>query len=530
MQCLVLTLGHNSSAILVENGNIVCGYEEERFTGIKSDSRFPINAIKQIHQIYSLKPNTPICVGYWFLDGCLPEISNKYWNIEFIHDLFPKAEIMGLSQNSFTHHDSHMLSAEVFAGPEFPKDHHTLIVDGFGTAGECYSTYRNGNLETSYTGFHLSVGLLYQYATKFCGMKMHEHEYKMLGYETAILRLIHEDKMEELNHTIDYYSDFFDSTGITFNESDLGRLYEIQNIVQAHLESLVYDYEKKLKRKLTAQDVRILVSYFVQRHVENVISGKVAGMNPQNLIVSGGTFYNVKLNSMLRDMTPGKFCAMPLAGDQGAGLGVYQHYFADLKWPGHLYWGSRNLITSNELGIQIAETTDHGFGMVYSEIKHKGMVNLIHGNMEYGPRALCHTSTLAIPTIPNADLINHMNGRTSEMPFSLVVTKNQANDLFMNLEGIHNSLDYMIITRKFKPGKYLGLVGGAHYYPLTSEYTCRPQITHDPNMVRLLDRFGPLINTSFNYHGQPIVYDQNQIEYAHKRENQVYPITTVVIN
>jgi predicted NodU family carbamoyl transferase len=148
--------------------------------------------------------------------------------------------------------------------------------------------------------------------------------------------------------------------------------------------------------------------------------------------------------------------------------------------------------------------------------------------MEFGPRALCNTSTLSLPTLQNAEFINKMNDRTNEMPFALVMTDGQAKDLFEDIDKIHRSLEYMIVTRRFKRGKQVGLEGGAHYYPLQDMYTCRPQITRDPLMVSLLEEFGPLINTSFNYHGQPIVYDQKTIEAAHENESKYYNITTIV--
>ena len=52
-------------------------------------------------------------------------------------------------------------------------------------------------------------------------------------------------------------------------------------------------------------------------------------------------------------------------------------------------------------------------------------------------------------------------------------------------------------------------------------------------MIReLCAEFGPLINTSWNYHGVPIVYNTDQIEYTHVREVYALPevkFKTVVI-
>ena len=42
---LLITLGHNSSALFVDSDDKVIGYEQERLSGIKSDSQFPMDAI-----------------------------------------------------------------------------------------------------------------------------------------------------------------------------------------------------------------------------------------------------------------------------------------------------------------------------------------------------------------------------------------------------------------------------------------------------------------------------------------------------
>ena len=72
MKVLVLTLGHNASAIVVEDGIILAGYEEERLSGIKADSTFPSMAIKRLKEMYNLAPNISICISHWFLDGDFP--------------------------------------------------------------------------------------------------------------------------------------------------------------------------------------------------------------------------------------------------------------------------------------------------------------------------------------------------------------------------------------------------------------------------------------------------------------------------
>ena len=518
MKVLGLSLGHNASAGLIEDGNILCAYENERLTGIKSDSQFPIHAIRRIIELYDLSDLKYIVVGHWFLDGQLPDDDPKHWKPDIIKDLFPKAEVLSLSKD-FSHHDSHMLSAEVFAG--MTEDHYALVADGFGTEGECISVYFISNgastLARRIYGFNRSVGMWYQYSTEYMGMKPHQDEWKALGYETHIDEYIsnvhYVQDMREL--LVDFYYESY--MRLDTHETSLSSLIKTKKFVYESLESMIVGYKDEREK-------RVLASFLTQLHTENILRRLFLYFKPVNLIVSGGCFYNVKINSMLADMTSGKFSAMPLAGDQAGWLGVYEYYFKDLKWPNHLFWGHRDQIDTPCIGIK-----QGGYNQVLGELSLWSIVNIIRGSMEYGPRALCHTSTLALPTLTNVDIINAMNGRDTVMPFALVVTRKQAEDLFEDVNKIHKSLEYMIITRRFKPGKHIGLEGGAHYYPLHNKWTCRLQITDDPFMIRLLEEFGPLINTSFNYHGTPIVFNKRQIEYSHNMERKKFPIATVLV-
>ena len=535
MNSLVLTLGHNSSAVLIVDGRIIAGYEEERLSGEKSDSKFPINAIIKLIQVYNvfMPKDINICVSHWFLDGGLPDEDNKYWNKTFLKKFFPRAIYYSLNTGTLTHHDAHAYSAQVFAGKGFSEDYYLAVMDGFGTEGECISIYRkelNGELEKIRVihGFYKSLGLLYQYATDFCGMRMHQHEYKMLAYETHITEVLSTQDILALDQRIDFWAEIHSTGNGDIKETSLGNLeaahFGMKLMLAAHLTRCEMDYNIDISDIRIA---RIIISYIVQGCVERIVLKLLRGYQPRNLIVVGGLFYNVKLNSLLCDMVPGKFCAMPLAGDQGAGLGVYQYYFKDLKWPEHLFWGTRDL-RFIPTADGIIKSFNHTLDQLRACLFNDGIVNLVRGSMEFGPRTLCNTSTLALPTSENAELINKMNGRTNEMPFALVVTQEQATELFEDIDKVHKSLEYMIVTRKFKPFKHIGLEGGAHFYPLEKVYTCRPQITSDPLMVALLNEFGPLINTSFNYHGQPIVYDQKSIEWAQCNERKYYNINTIV--
>jgi carbamoyltransferase len=45
---------HDSSACLFKNGELIFACEEEKFTGIKHDSSFPVNTLEYIFKKYNL--------------------------------------------------------------------------------------------------------------------------------------------------------------------------------------------------------------------------------------------------------------------------------------------------------------------------------------------------------------------------------------------------------------------------------------------------------------------------------------------
>lgn len=529
---IVLTLGHNSSAILIVDGQIMAGYEEERFTQKKSDSAFPVNALQELNMRYDTK-GANVLVSHWYPNGILPA-AGKHWNPDKLDGF--KVINKDFILDDYTHHDAHRDSALVFAEPDFPTDCHIIVVDGFGTLSEHTSVYHrtSSGIKTldRYWGYKYSPGLFYQYATKFCGMTMHAHEYKMLAYETRILSVIDPTTLHRINDYIDKFSDKVwnylrmesDKTNIL---DSLVWAEEFTNKTLTTFIDKFYGYPSASESYVT----KVFTSYFAQRHIENLILRLRRTYNIKNLVVVGGVFYNVKLNHLLCESIPGKFCAMPLAGDQGAGIGLYQHTYGHVKWPNHLFWGHRafdyDLLT--EIPNLIVTQPEDLLGALKSELRQGGRVNLVRGSMEFGPRALCHTSTLAIPSLSNTIMINTMNSRTTEMPFGLVMSKLQADEMLEDVDKIHKSLEYMIMARKVKPEFGDQLRWGSHYYPLTNDYTCRPQITQDPVILELVTEFGPLINTSWNYHGVPIVFGTESIIYTHVKEQARTPKTIKTI-
>lgn len=525
-KALLLTLGHNSSAILVQDGKIVCGYEQERLSKKKSDSAFPKDAILEIEKYFSIPQDITIYVSHWFLDGKL-EVS-KYYDYEWLKLKYPANAVVSLDADEFTHHDAHAYSAIAFAGKEFCSMPNTFcaVIDGFGTRGECLSIYKLSNdgapeLLMREMGFARSLGLLYQYATAYLGMKMNNHEYKMLAYEVHV-HDIDGVNVGALNSMAKLASQVVFGGLPNVEEDSLGRLKTVQERLNAMFDSVLDTFSTK-DADLTTK--RKIISYYVQRIVEVRVMDVLGSIPAQNWLLCGGVFLNVKLNNMVAKSVSGKTCIMPLSGDQGAAIGVYEKHNRGVLQIDNLFWGVRRLKKPEQEvpGLVFVESTSEALPMIIDELDKVGFVNLVRGNMEFGPRALCNTTTLAFPKKDVAQIVNEINDRTNEMPFALVVDEFQCDDLFKQYSKIHKSLGYMICTRDFKSNEEaIDYIGGAHYYSDSDTFTCRPQILRDEDdLAPMLAQYGPLINTSFNFHGVPIVFDIEQIIYTHNKQREI---------
>jgi len=454
---LVITLGHNSSvALFNKNGKCICAYEEERLTKVKSDSSFPKLVIEECLNYANPKDIKYITISNWFdKQG----ESNKYIDYKYLERRFNKAIIQVPNENN-THHDMHAQSVWNFSGTESGL---TIVADGFGNNEEVISIYRNGILIDRIHGYERSLGLMYQYATAAAGLKENEDEYKLLGYEIK-------SNLSECIIDMPDTMDITDDRLINYN-----KLKEVKEY-----------WLKEFSQFDNIEDIAHQAQLLLEHKVYNIVKGY---SNPDELIqLSGGIFYNVKLNNLLLRECK-KICINPVCGDQGNVFGLDGLYYDNL------YLGKR-------------------------QIKHKyptreDITESFIGDMEFGPRALCNTSTLALPTLENVEKINNRNNRNTVMPMAPVVTREFFEDNFYDTESIIKSEKYMICSFDFIEMKDEWR-GAAHYDPWRKVYTGRVQVldVEDELYNYIESRGGIMINTSLNYHGTPILMsDDDYINY-----------------
>lgn len=552
----LLSLGHNSSAIFTD-GTRVIGYEQERLDRIKSSSAPPVDALLEIrkHINHEKLVKVPMFITHWF-------------------DQFDKLPICKYSENlisfasyhenkiithtkDFTHHDAHAWSSLCFFRHYFPETYrqmtrdeqiavdisyiHFLVADGFGNRKEVLSLYRSMGerieLVMRVYGYGNSLGLMYQYATKFCGMKMNQDEYKFLGYESQITytvdllqkQIIDEMSSEQAGQFIVNWASHNIMPVAVDDLIDFGALHQT--------EEYWHDIFSKLLERVeifnpTCDFARIIIGYFIQQTLEKALIKFVKSQGIRNLVLSGGVFYNVKANHALLKTVKGLFSVVPVAGDQGASIGFYEKFVGHFNWD-TLCIGNRDMSGfdsyTQEKNMLIITDEDYLVETLYAKLSTGQICNLITDKMEYGPRALGNTSSLFLPTDRNTEINNKLNQRNEVMPFAPLIAAEAMPLVFEHdYRRVVGSDRFMIVTYDYKMPITDDVRGVYHVYPFnTHVFSGRPEVIdyqRNRPLHRVLtglwfhDRQLLLTNTSYNYHGEPIVFSAKDIVNTHRRQ------------
>ena len=566
MKSILLTLGHNSSAIFVQVDpdtmiqSKPIGYEEERLNKIKSSSAFPKLALEEIIKQVDITGAT-VYISHWFDNFIDPLLkSSKYYDAEFMAELTKKYDLKFVCvTDGFTHHDAHAFSAYSFLRNHATirtvekNDFHYIVADGFGNNQEVLSIYKSGSmgqpeLILRLNGYENSLGLMYQYATSFCGMKENQDEYKFLGYEAKIQSVLSPRKIEILESCALDLGEHFMSKLLEagIHSKAVSKSNDLINIedLQAAKKWFYDTFENIISQVCVLQpseyEKRIIIGYLIQYAIEYTFKQIIHELNIENVCLAGGVFYNVKLNNMIAKTVKGFTSINPLAGDQGAAIGLYEAVAGNFKFH-DLCYGKRDLslrkssVESKDANYIVCADKADFTNVITDLIKNGNIVNIVHSEMEFGPRALCNTSTIALPTIANVDYINRVNKRNTVMPMAPVVLSTVATKMFdETLDKVIGSNRFMICTHDFNPTHkdITGIRGVQHVYPTESEVSGRPQVLglyEDHPMrdvlVKLQSEYGTecLINTSFNTHGTPILFslDDCVSDFAKQRENDI---------
>lgn len=553
---------HDSAVTLLKDGKIVCALQEERFSRIKQDRRFPAKAISAcLHEVgigladvgwlaYYEDPDTKfdrICKTYRknFPRGSLA-FAREYASLVARRDvksifakelaaLFPGVPIPPVHLSR--HHLSHAASA--FYPSPF-KSAAVLCVDGVGEWSTTTAWHGDGsNLKPVFDiRFPHSLGLLYSAFTYYCGFKVDSGEYKLMGLapygepkyvETILKHLIHiaDDGSFELNRR------YFD--------------YEVgQRMVSNAFEDLFAGPPREPEGRITQREMDLAAS--IQVVTEQVMFGlarKVKDMtHSENLCLAGGVALNCVVNGKLA--SSGLFKSLfiqPASGDSGGSLGaalechyatsgIERHadgvedrmqgaYLGNCYSNAHIEQSLRRLNARFER-LDPAELIE----ATASRLADDKVIGWFQGRMEFGPRALGGRSILGDPRSAQMQSVMNLKikNRESFRPFAPAVLAEDAHQWF---EVDHPS-PYMLVVAPVHEARRELEVGAAASVGIEKlklrrsqipavthvDYSARLQTVdgkHNPLFRQLLEEFRRLtgcpvlINTSFNVRGEPIV-------------------------
>jgi carbamoyltransferase len=555
---------HDSAAALIEDGRIVCAAQEERFTRMKHDARFPRLAIEFCleHSGHSLSEidyvafyDKPFLKFERLLETYLAFAPRGFKSFRTAmpvwlrEKLFQKrmlrralAELnggIGLGDRLLfaEHHQSHAASA-FFASPF--NQAVVLTLDGVGEWATTSASIGNGNRLEMIKEIHFphSLGLLYSAFAHYAGFKVNSGEYKLMGlapYGSPRFRdLI-------LDNLIDLKADGSFRLDLSYFDYCVGL-----RMTNAKFDQLFGGRARKPESSITQRDMDLAAS--IQSVTEEVIlkltRALAAETGISNLCLAGGVALNCVANGKVwRDRRFENIWIQPAAGDAGGALGAaLAAYHQFLNQPRRIegmdlmrgsYLGP--LFSQNEIerrltavGARFEVCDDERLLNASADALAAGKaLGWFQGRMEFGQRALGARSILTDPRSPTAQrtLNLKVKFRESFRPFAPSVLREEVQDWF-DLE--HDS-PYMLLVADVKKDRRreltneeLSLFGIERLNTVRSEipavthvdYSARIQTVHretNPRYHALLRAFSRrtgcpvLVNTSFNVRGEPIV-------------------------
>ncbi len=564
---------HDSAAALLCNGQILAAAQEERFSRVKHDSRFPTNAIKYVlkekkitlsevdYIVFFEKPflkferlletylafaprgfkSFSLSMPIWLREKLFQK-KLIFEELKSIDNQFKDTKKIKFSE----HHYSHAASA--FYPSPF-KEAVVLTLDGVGEwATSTVGIGKENKLEIiKEIHFPHSLGLLYSAFTYYIGFKVNSGEYKLMGlapygkpiFKDLILKKLIDVKNDgsfKLNMKYFNYA-----TGLTMTNQKFSNLFG-QKVRKPDSEPLT-QFHMNVAASIQAVTEEIILK------LTQDISKKY---KIENLCMAGGVALNCVANGkILKNNIFKNIWIQPAAGDAGGSLGAALAYWHRELGNSRIYSADDNMSGSylgpkykndeienklNELkGIYKKLDDSDLIKETALNLSKQKIVGWFQGRMEFGPRALGCRSILADPRSDKMQKILNLKVkfRESFRPFAPSVLSEEVNKWF---ELNYNS-PYMLFVAEVKKSLQIAMnskqenlfgidklnIKRSSIPAVTHvDYTARIQTVHKETNLKYhnlisefkkLTSYPVLINTSFNIRGEPIV---NTIENAYK--------------
>jgi carbamoyltransferase len=523
---------HDSAAALLIDGNIVAAAQEERFTRIKQDASFPVNAVRYCLEEASLKIDDLDSIVFYdkpmlkferlletyygyspkgissFITSIPVWLKEKVFLKKIIFDKLK--EIHPYKKNKvnllFTeHHLSHAASA--FFVSKFEKAA-ILTIDGVGewaTASIC-SGDKNEIKILNELRFPHSLGLLYSAFTYYLGFRVNSGEYKLMGL--APYGIPDSDSVKGYIKKIkEELVDIKPDGSIWLNQKYFSYSTGLRMVPDKKWEKL-FGFKRRLPEDQLNQE-HCNLAYAIQQVTEEIILSMAACAKEKTgadyLCMAGGVALNCVANGKLLNSKMFKdIYIQPAAGDAGGALGAALSAY-------YIYYGKERIISDQDkmygsfLGPSYtnkevesivkyhkAEYTYYAdfnrlLEKTASLLKEGNVVGWFQGRMEFGPRALGNRSILG--DARNKEMQKKLNlkikYRESFRPFAPAVLAEDNSKYF----DIDVDSPYMLLVSQVK-GEHLKNIP-ADYFQLPMmerlyiERSTIPAITHIDMSARI---------------------------------------------
>ncbi len=537
---------HNSSVALVEDGQILFGASEERFTRIKFDMNFPHQALEAALDFrnISIADVDYFAVGYPPSSFYVDLFSRKFWDLprsvlalvghnftgmmKYLAPNFKKMYKPAVFQNGLKrlgvpdekiifmdHHLSHAASAYRCSGF---SDCLTISMDGFGPngsgkniAGQIYKC-GGGKMELLEEIPLYATALWYSAFTVCLGLKYMDGEGKTMG-------------LAAYGDASVCYDDVQDMVFRYENGEWLGYPYWVDYIMVPRDTVLMKTKSGRRIMALIDKHGKEHVAAAAQKLLEERILDFIGQIRKKyqfnKIALAGGTFLNVKVNKLIRELPfVEDIFIHPHASDGGTAVGAALQLY-------HEKSGEPTIqkMTDADLGVEYSDDEIAADLQQYSDqvewqkldgrlpeyvataLTEGKVIGWFQGREEWGPRALGRRSVLADPRDPETrDKINsQMKNRDWFMPFAPSCLEDKGHSHFKNF----CPTPFMTLAFDVVEGKEGDIASAIHVDKTARVHSVRPD---NPKYYETISHFYEktgvpvILNTSFNRHGLPIVH------------------------
>lgn len=518
--------GHDAGAALAIDGRIVAAVSEERFTRVKRQPGFPARSIESVLSLTGVRPNEVDRVGvaeiagraafrlaspvYRATDPNRPADRAANRAVAWAQNVVAREPTLARSDAACSrrvlaprlrnlgfvaplelvdHHRAHALAAACAS----PFDNALVVtMDAFGDgASATVSTWCGGALtELDRTPYPHSAALLYGRVTAHLGFAEGE-EGKVCGLAAKGDAARDPHRLRALIRAVE------------------GRVQTGPPPSPVRLDAIF--------RHWPPEDVAAAVQSAVEDAVSDAVGFWMARTGARRLVLAGGLFANVRLNQIVAARCgAGDLDVFPHMGDGGLCVGaawsVSPVRDTVARMPVFLGPEPEGVSITERNGARVSPLDDESIRRLAAVIRRGGVIGLVQGRMEFGPRTLGRRSLVFSAARPDvAARLGRALGRPAIMPFAPAI---RARDFARLARGpMHAAFARMTVTADAASPDI------ARRWPVAvhADGSMRAQAVdpaESPLLHALLDALADLagdggppvvINTSFNRHAEPIV-------------------------